>query len=41
MCDADREDTRVAIRTPGWRLGAVRAEPASALGAAVLRLVLS
>ena len=40
-CDADREDTRVAIRTAGRRLGAVRAEPASALVAAVPRLVLS
>jgi hypothetical protein len=40
-CDADREDTCVAIRTAGRRLGAVRAEPALALVAAIPRLVLS
>ncbi len=40
-CDAHREDTRVAIRTAVRRLGAVRAEPASALVTAVPRLVLS
>ena len=36
-----REDTRVAIRTAGRRLGTVRAESASDLVAAVPRLVLS